>query len=679
LTKSLLIFKKLDIFTLANLIVLLLCGFHCHRFPSYGPGKDSAENGSQMRTANLLKYSFRLFSVLCVICLFECPISAGAQNFDFSGTWNFNSIISGPSAPWWERGTLTVAQDQTFTGSATQSSGAADTPSGSFSVNSNGISMSLNGKFSTSLCMTDSTDSMITCTAMLADNSSELIVLTQPSSSTTLANLAGTWKGGSLASGPTAAREQISQTINSDGTFTGTSTKSDGTTTSMSGTLAISQDGVVTCASGGCTDPTYASVVNPTATVLVGTSGAATSTRDANLIVLTRQTNATYSLANLVGIWELSGLASGPGAPWWQGGLLFVNQNGTCTLSSLSSASTSGTSSTQNGTVAITSAGLITLKLGTTTAQGVVDPNMDVMVLTSTWADGATYQISTLLNASSASLGGGTTATWSTGGNTSSGYGGYPTSTGDSSTSQSSTPSKTTSSSHSGQTGPQAAGAQTGSSGEMASSAEQATSSAAAATQAPAPAAALPAGPPSTQDSVPAAPTIVVVTPGNSQALVNFKLPASDGGKPITQCIVTANPGGIKTARAGSPIRVSELQNGTPYTFEVTAANSLGAGPPSQASKTITPGKVPDAPQIQAVKAGSGQAAISFKAPASNGGSNISSYTVTASSGQKASGLASPITVKGLSARKPCTFTVTATNATGTSAPSHASQSVTPH
>ncbi|MDR3557491.1 MAG: hypothetical protein P4L55_22265 [Syntrophobacteraceae bacterium] len=631
-----------------------------------------------MRTANLLKYSFRLFSVLCVICLFECPISAGAQNFDFSGTWQFNSMLSGPGAPWWERGTLSVAQDQTFTGSGTQSNGASDTPSGSFSVNSNGISMSLNGKFSTSLCMTDSTDSTITCTATLADTSSELIVLTQQSTSTTLANLAGTWKGGSLASGPTSAWEQVSQTINSDGTFTGTYTKSDGTTGSTSGTLAISQDGVVTCASGACTDPTFASVVNPTATVMVGTSGAATSTRDATLTVLTRQTNATYSLANLVGIWELSSLASGPGAPWWQGGLLFINQNGTCTLSSLTSASTSGTASTQNGTVAISSAGLITLKLGPTTAQGVVDPNMDVMVLTSTWADGATHQISTLLNASSASLGGGTTATWSTG-NTSSGYGGYPTSTGDSSTPQSSTPSKATSSSKSGQTGQTAGGAQTGSSGAMAGSSEPESSSTAAAAQAAAPAAAPAALPSSTQASVPAAPTIVVVTPGNSQALVNFKLPASDGGQRITQCIVTANPGGIKTARAGSPIRVSELQNGTPYTFEVTAANSVGAGPPSQASQSITPGKVPDAPQIQAVKAGSGQAEISFKAPASNGGSNITSYTVTASSGQKSSGLSSPITVKGLPARKPCTFTVTATNGSGTSAPSHTSQSVTPH
>lgn len=178
--------------------------------------------------------------------------------------------------------------------------------------------------------------------------------------------------------------------------------------------------------------------------------------------------------------------------------------------------------------------------------------------------------------------------------------------------------------------------------------------------------------------TVPGPPTIVVVTPGNSEALVNFKLPSNDGGQPITKCTVTAEPGGITTTRAGSPIQISELQNGTAYTFKVTAANELGAGPASQTSSNITPGEVPGAPQIVAVRSGSGQAEVSFKAPSSSGGSNITSYTVTSSSGQKTTGLCSPITVKGLSGGTPCTFTVTATNKTGTGPPSRVSRSVTP-
>ncbi len=640
-----------------------------------------------MRTANLSKYSHRLLSFLCAICFFLFfPIVARAQNYDFSGTWNFNSFISGPGAPWWERGTLTVARDGTFTGSGTQSNGASDSPSGSLSISSNGIAMSVNGLFTTSLCMADSSNSIISCTETLPDGSSGLIILTQQSTSTSLADLAGTWEGSILSSGPTSSLEQVSETVNSDGTFTGTYTKSDGTTTSTSGTLSISPTGEVTCASGDCSDPTYASFVNPLATVMVGTRGAATSSEDANIIVLTRQATSSYSITKLVGIWEDSSLASGPGAPWWQSGLLFINPDGTCSLSSVTG---DGTSSNQNGAVSISPAGVITLKLGST-AVGVVDPNMDVMVLTSTWPDGETNEISILTNGSSAALGMAPAATWSTGATP-------PTPTNSNSPSSPSSPdlqgnfgapgsaalthargagaagslkSVSNTEQRSGAMQPAslaATGLLPGPTEQSAPRTPVAMTNTSEANQAPTP-----------RESVPGPPRIVVVTPGNSQALVNFKLPSNDGGQPITQCTVTANPGDIKTTRVGSPIRVSGLQNGASYTFKVTAANRLGTSPPSQNSTSITPGEVPDAPKILAVKAANGQAEISFKVPGSNGGSNITSYTVTSSSGQKSSGTRSPITVKGLSDGRPYTFTVTATNRIGTSPPSSASQSVTP-
>ncbi len=349
-----------------------------------------------MRAKNLSKYLHRLLEVLGVACfLLLLPIMARAQSYDFSGTWNFNSIISGPGAPWWETGTVTVAQDGTFTGSGSQSTGVAVSPSGAFTTSSSGIVMSLNGQFSTSLCMTDATNSIMSCTASLSDGASDLIILSRAASSTSLASLAGTWEGSSLSSGPTSLWEQVNETINSDGTFSGSYTKSDGTTGSLSGTLSISSNGTVTCGQ----DPTYAAFINSTATVMVGTSGAATSSEDANLVVFTRQPGS-FSIANLVGIWEESSLASGPGAPWWQSGLLFINSNGTCQLSY---AASDGTSNSQSGTVSISSTGVITVDLGST-ASGYVDPNMDVMVLTSTWPDGETQQISILTNASSASL-----------------------------------------------------------------------------------------------------------------------------------------------------------------------------------------------------------------------------------------------------------------------------------
>jgi hypothetical protein len=70
---------------------------------------------------------------------------------------------------------------------------------------------------------------------------------------------------------------------------------------------------------------------------------------------------------------------------------------------------------------------------------------------------------------------------------------------------------------------------------------------------------------------------------------------------------------------------------------------------------------------------------VTFTAPASNGGSVITGYTVTSNPGNiTGAGSASPITVTGLTNGTAYTFTVTVTNANGTSLASSASNSVTP-
>jgi hypothetical protein len=185
-----------------------------------------------------------------------------------------------------------------------------------------------------------------------------------------------------------------------------------------------------------------------------------------------------------------------------------------------------------------------------------------------------------------------------------------------------------------------------------------------------------PASAPSNQVTpgvVPGAPTIVSVKAGNAQATVNFKLPTNGTG-PITGCTVTSNPGSVTVSGAGSPIVVSPLVNGTPYTFTVTANNATGTGPASSPSKSVTPVGSPGAPTIVSVTAGNAEATVNFTAPASNGGEGITSYTVTSNpGGEKSSGKGTSITVKGLTNGTPYTFTVTATNKLGTgpaSAPS---------
>lgn len=87
----------------------------------------------------------------------------------------------------------------------------------------------------------------------------------------------------------------------------------------------------------------------------------------------------------------------------------------------------------------------------------------------------------------------------------------------------------------------------------------------------------------------------------------------------------------------------------------------------------------PDAPTIGTATAGNAQASVTFTAPASNGGSLITGYTVTSSPGGfTGTGVSSPITVTGLTNGTAYTFTVRATNTQGSGPASSASNSITP-
>jgi hypothetical protein len=181
-----------------------------------------------------------------------------------------------------------------------------------------------------------------------------------------------------------------------------------------------------------------------------------------------------------------------------------------------------------------------------------------------------------------------------------------------------------------------------------------------------------PTGPPS-------APTNVVATRGDTQAAVTWTA-ALANGSPITGYTVTSAPGGI-TSSVGNVTNatVTGLTNGTAYTFTVTATNSVGTGPSSAASNSVTPAGLPSAPTNVVATPGNGQAGVTWTAAPANG-SPITGYTVTSAPGGITSsvGNVTNATVTGLTNGTTYTFTVTATNGVGTGAASAASNAVTP-
>ena len=189
--------------------------------------------------------------------------------------------------------------------------------------------------------------------------------------------------------------------------------------------------------------------------------------------------------------------------------------------------------------------------------------------------------------------------------------------------------------------------------------------------------------------TVPGIPTGLSVAGCNSQVILGWSAPASNGGSAITGYVVTPFIGGvaqpsISYASTATVQTIDDLSNGTTYTFTVLATNGVGLGNPSIHSPAVVPATVPDAPTAVSATAGAQSASVTFAAPFDEG-SAITGYTVTATDtttpangGQNATGSASPITVVGLTNGDSYTFTVLASNGVGVGNPSAASSAVVP-
>ncbi len=125
----------------------------------------------------------------------------------------------------------------------------------------------------------------------------------------------------------------------------------------------------------------------------------------------------------------------------------------------------------------------------------------------------------------------------------------------------------------------------------------------------------------------PSAPQNLSIDAGDEEALLRWEAPASDGGSAITHYEVSIDGIIWATAMSNNFHVFIDLINGVEYTFYVRAVNSVGAGP--AASITATPATRPSAPQNLTATPGDGQVTLSWDAPASDGGAEITKYQVS--------------------------------------------------
>ncbi|MCL7405020.1 fibronectin type III domain-containing protein [Paradonghicola geojensis] len=181
----------------------------------------------------------------------------------------------------------------------------------------------------------------------------------------------------------------------------------------------------------------------------------------------------------------------------------------------------------------------------------------------------------------------------------------------------------------------------------------------------------------------PNAPTSLVATSGDGQALITFIAPSDTGGSTISNYEYSLDNGvnwtALNPVDTSSPITIAGLTNGTNYSIKIRAVNSAGGGTASS-SVTATPVGVSTAPTSLVATAGDGQVSVAFTAPSDNGGSAITDYEYQLDDGPwvSASTTSSPIVITGLNNGTSYSIKLRAVNAGGNGAASLSVQVTTP-
>jgi hypothetical protein len=107
----------------------------------------------------------------------------------------------------------------------------------------------------------------------------------------------------------------------------------------------------------------------------------------------------------------------------------------------------------------------------------------------------------------------------------------------------------------------------------------------------------------------------VVATAGDGSASVSWQVP--ERWREVTGYTVVIEPGG-RTKRLGpeeTSVTIDGLDNGTEYTFQVSAESNVGRGASTSSNAVVPATVVPGAPRIVAVVAGDAQVEVTWEAP----------------------------------------------------------------
>ncbi len=132
--------------------------------------------------------------------------------------------------------------------------------------------------------------------------------------------------------------------------------------------------------------------------------------------------------------------------------------------------------------------------------------------------------------------------------------------------------------------------------------------------------------------TTPSPPQNLEAAAGDTEVVLTWSAPASDGGVPITTFRIYrgVSPGGeVFLTAVGNVLTFvdTSVSNGQIYYYQVSAENSIGEGPRSS-EVSATPATLPSAPQSLQSEAGDSYVLLTWIAPADDGGSEITAYTV---------------------------------------------------